>query len=56
MPYLRDYNNDTETVNMLENEELMKNLGINSKSSAELMSQMNKGSLSDNINFNINLV
>jgi hypothetical protein len=56
MPYLRDYNNDSTTVSMLENEELMKNLGIDSKSSAELMTQLNKGSHSDNINFNINLV
>ena len=34
----------------------MKNLGIDSKSSGELMSQIKKGQASDNINFNINLV
>ena len=56
MQYLRDYNNDEQTVQLLENEELMKNLGIDSKSSAELLTQMKKGGGSDNINFNINLV
>ena len=56
MQYLRDYENTESTVQMLENEELMKNLGIDSKSSGELMSQIKKGQASDNINFNINLV
>lgn len=56
MQYLRDYENNESTVQMLENEELMKNLGIDSKSSAQLMSQIKKGQASDNINFNINLV
>ena len=56
MLYLRDYENTESTVQMLENEELMKNLGIDSKSSAALMSQIKKGEASDNINFNINLV
>ena len=56
MAYLREYNNDESTVEMLENEEMMKNLGIDSKSSAELMSQIKKGQGNDNINFNINLV
>lgn len=56
MQYLRDYENTESTVQMLENEELMKNLGIDSKSSGELMSQIKKGQASDDINFNINLV
>ena len=56
MAYLREYDNNESTVEMLENEEMMKNLGIDSKSSAELMSQLKKGQASDNINFNINLV
>ena len=56
MAYLREYDNDESTVKILENEEMMKNLGIDSKSSAELMSQLKKGRASDNIDFNINLV
>ena len=56
MQYLREYENNESTVQMLENEELMKNLGIDSKSSGELMAQIKKGQASDDINFNINLV
>ena len=36
-------------------EEMMKNLGVNSRTSAELLGQMNKQQ-GDNINFNLNLV
>lgn len=56
MQYLREYDNTDSTVQMLESEELMKNLGIDSKSSAQLMTQIKKGQASDDINFNINLV
>lgn len=56
MQYIREYGNDNNSIQMLENAELMKNLGINSKSSSDLLTQMNKGGMSDNINFNINMV
>ena len=62
LKYLRE-DNGVDTLDshlgkvaIAENQELMKNLGIDSKSSAELMTIMEKGTFNDNIDFNINLV
>lgn len=60
--YLREdnegtsYDNYLSEVQVAENQELMKNLGIDSKSSAELMTLMKKGNFNDNVDFHINLV
>ena len=55
MAYLRDANEKQNYASELETEEMMKNLGVNSRTSAELLKQMNKQQ-GDNINFNLNLV
>lgn len=55
MQYLREYENTPPVVQMLEMEESMKNLGIDSKSAAELMYHMKNGKLSDSIDVNLNL-
>ncbi len=55
MAYLRDANETQNYASQLETEEMMKNLGVNSRTSAELLGQMNKQQ-GDNINFNLNLV
>lgn len=55
MQYLREYDNNPSVVQMLEMEESMKNLGIDSKSAAELMYQMKNGKMNDDIDLNFNL-
>ena len=56
--YMRDPNemSTQELVNELESKELLKNLGIESQSSAKLLSQMKTGSSADNMDINLNLV
>ena len=56
--YMRDPNemSTQELVSELESKELMKNLGIESQSSAKLLSQMNTGNSADNMDINLNLV
>ena len=56
MQYLREYDNNPSVVQMLEMEESMKNLGIDSKSAAELMYQMKNGKVDDDIDLNFNLM
>ena len=55
MQYLREYDNSPSMVKMLEMEESMKNLGIDSKSAAELMYHMKNGQDGDTIDVNLNL-
>ena len=55
MAYLREANETQNYASQLETEEMIKNLGVNSRTSAELLGQMNKQQ-GDNINFNLNLV
>lgn len=56
--YMRDPNemSTQELISELESKELLKNLGIESQSSAKLLSQMNTGSSADNMDINLNLV
>ena len=60
--YLRDYSSegngtvsDGDLIKSLENEELLKNLGIDSKTSMDLYNQMEMGKKGDMIDFNINI-
>lgn len=56
--YMRNPNemSTKELISELESKELLKNLGIESQSSAKLLSQMKTGSSADNMDINLNLV
>ena len=45
-----------EMIQKLENQEMLKNMGIDSESSNELLTTMQNGNMADNMNVNVNLV
>ena len=56
--YKRDQNelSTQEMIQKLENQEMLKNMGIDSETSNDLLTTMQNGRMSDNMDVNVNLV